>query len=256
MKLLIIRHADPDYEHDCLTPRGREEAAALAEYLKEKGISAIYASPLGRAKETAEFVAQARGERVEVLSWLREFPAKLRFWETEELEKSCPCPWATNFFDKARVVWDILPAHYTARENYFHKDAWRDTEIAAHSDMEACYEAATRDFDAFLRQHGYRREGGHYRAEKPNGDTIALVCHFGIECVLLSHLLGVSPFVLWQGFIAAPSAVTTVVTEEREEGIAVFRVTAFGDASHLAKKDMAPGFPGRYCEQFTDDTLH
>ena len=31
MRLLLIRHGDPDYEHDCLTARGRQEAAALAD---------------------------------------------------------------------------------------------------------------------------------------------------------------------------------------------------------------------------------
>ena len=31
MKLLLIRHGDPDYENDCLTPVGQREAEALAE---------------------------------------------------------------------------------------------------------------------------------------------------------------------------------------------------------------------------------
>ena len=33
MKLLIIRHADPDYAVDSLTPEGRREAALLADRL-------------------------------------------------------------------------------------------------------------------------------------------------------------------------------------------------------------------------------
>ena len=74
--------------------------------------------------------------------------------------------------------------------------------------------------------------------------------------MLLSHLLGISPFVLWQNFIAAPSSVTVVNTEERRQGIANFRVAAFGDTSHLALAGMEPGFPGRYCERFEDDTIH
>ena len=56
--------------------------------------------------------------------------------------------------------------------------------------------------------------------------------------------------------MAAPSSVTTVNTEERRQGTAVFRVSAFGDTSHLALGSRAPGFPGRYCECFTDETLH
>ena len=30
MKLLLIRHGDPDYENDCLTPTGQREAELLA----------------------------------------------------------------------------------------------------------------------------------------------------------------------------------------------------------------------------------
>ena len=31
MRILLIRHGDPDYEHDTLTEKGRREAALLAE---------------------------------------------------------------------------------------------------------------------------------------------------------------------------------------------------------------------------------
>ena len=39
MRLLIIRHGDPDYEKDCLTEKGKKEAALLAEYLKDENIN-------------------------------------------------------------------------------------------------------------------------------------------------------------------------------------------------------------------------
>ena len=53
MKILFIRHGDPDYEHDTLTERGFEEAEILSEYLKSLLIKAFYVSPLGRAQATA-----------------------------------------------------------------------------------------------------------------------------------------------------------------------------------------------------------
>ena len=49
----------------------------------------------------------------------------------------------------------------------------------------------------------------------------------------LSHLLNISPMVLWHGCVAAPSSVTTLTTEERRQGIAAFRMSSFGDISHL-----------------------
>ena len=53
MKLLLIRHGDPDYEHDDLTEVGRREAALLAERIAPMPIREYYVSPLGRAKATA-----------------------------------------------------------------------------------------------------------------------------------------------------------------------------------------------------------
>ena len=47
MKLLFIRHGDPDYEHDTLTEKGHREAALLAEKLCKIPIDEFYMSPLG-----------------------------------------------------------------------------------------------------------------------------------------------------------------------------------------------------------------
>ncbi len=56
-----------------LTPRGREQAAALAERLRGRGITRIYSSPLLRAIETAVLVADRLGVEYEVTDALREF---------------------------------------------------------------------------------------------------------------------------------------------------------------------------------------
>ena len=49
MRLLIVRHADPDYSIDSLTPAGWEEAKLLADRLAPIPVAAYYVSPLGRA---------------------------------------------------------------------------------------------------------------------------------------------------------------------------------------------------------------
>ena len=105
-------------------------------------------------------------------------------------------------------------------------------------------------FDELLKEHGYVREGKYYRAEKANNDTLVFFCHFGLGCVLLSHLLNISPMVLWHGTCAAPTSVTTVVTEERRKGIASFRMLSFGDISHLYAKEEPPAFAARFCETY------
>ena len=55
MKLIIIRHGDPDYEHDTLTPKGVREAKLLSERISKLDVKAFYCSPLGRAQDTASY---------------------------------------------------------------------------------------------------------------------------------------------------------------------------------------------------------
>ena len=64
MRILFIRHGEPDYEHDCLTETGRLQAAAAARRLEREGIGKIYSSPNGRASETASYTAR-------LLAWKR-----------------------------------------------------------------------------------------------------------------------------------------------------------------------------------------
>ncbi len=101
-----------------------------------------------------------------------------------------------------------------------------------------------------------RRDGYLYDAVDSSHETIALFCHFGLECVLLSHLLNVSPMILWHGFCAAPTSVTEVWTEEREQGTASFQVSKFGDISHLYVHGEQPSFMARYCECYGDVQEH
>ena len=73
MKLLIIRHADPDYEKDTLTEKGWREAELLSNRLITLDIKEFYVSPLGRARDTANVTLKKMNRTAEVLPWLREF---------------------------------------------------------------------------------------------------------------------------------------------------------------------------------------
>ena len=41
MRIIFVRHGEPDYIHDCLTDKGRIQALSAAERLREEGISEI-----------------------------------------------------------------------------------------------------------------------------------------------------------------------------------------------------------------------
>lgn len=238
MKILIIRHADPDYSIDSLTEKGWVEAECLSEKLVNMKIDAFYTSTLGRAKDTASLtLKKLKKEPDGVFEWLKEFPGVIN-------RPDC---------GKSYIAWDWLPADWTKVEEFYDKDKWGDVPVMAEGEIRKEYDRVTGEFDKLLAQHGYVREGNCYRAERPNMDTIAVFCHFGSGCVLLSHLLGVSPMVLWHGLCAAPSSVTTVTTEERREGVAAFRMNSYGDVSHLYAKGEEPAFAARFCEMYANE---
>lgn len=235
MKLLIVRHADPDYSIDSLTKKGWREAACLAERLAKENAAAYYVSPLGRARDTASLTLQKLGRTAEECDWLREFCAPVH-------KPDRP--------DTASIPWDWLPQDWLAERRFLQPDAWQQPEVFRQSGIKAEYARVTAGLDALLARHGYERSGLFYRPVRPNEQAVVLFCHFGVECVLLSHLLHLSPMVLWHGFCAAPSSVTVLHTEERRPGVAVFRMAAFGDTGHLYAHDEPPAFAARFCEVY------
>lgn len=240
MKIIIIRHGDPDYTIDSLTEKGWKEAELLADKISKLDVAKFYVSPLGRAKDTASLTLKKMNRTAEECPWLREFHAPILDAETGE----------------RRIPWDMLPGKWTAVPEYYDKDKWHTSKVMTEGNVIAEAQRVYDGIDEIIERHGYKREGNIYRAINPNRDTIVLFCHFGVECVMLGHLLGISPVVLWHGFCAAPTSVTTLISEERREGIAYFRMSSFGDTSHLYIAGEEPAFAARFCETFDSDERH
>ena len=76
MRLLLIRHGEPDYSGDTLTEKGKREAELLSRRMEKYDIRDFYVSPLGRARETAEYTLKRMGREAETLEWLQEFRAR------------------------------------------------------------------------------------------------------------------------------------------------------------------------------------
>lgn len=242
MRLIIIRHGDPDYSIDSLTEKGWKEAELLSERISKLDVKAFYCSPLGRAKDTASLTLKKMGREAEILDWLKEFyycQVKVPYYK-----------------DGTVICWDFLPSFFTKIDELYDKDKFKEIDFMAEGHYPELYKNVTDNLDAILEKHGYKRNGMYYDAVSPNRDTIVMFCHFGIECQLLGHLLGISPVVLAQNFCAAPSSVTILYTEEREKGIASFRCQSFGDVSHLYAGGEEPAFSARFCETFDSDERH
>lgn len=239
MNILIIRHGDPDYVNDTLTPKGQDEAIALAKFLQKIPVRKFYCSPMGRARDTIAPALSMSGQRAQVLDWLHEFPDCILDPDNGAVH----------------VPWDLYPATWTAVPELYDKDKWYQSDIYKTGNAYEVYKSVCDGLDELLESYGYVREGNVYRAVIPNRDTIALVCHFGVMGALLSHLLGISPVLLWHGTICPPTGITRVSTEERQDGVAWFRCNRFGDCSHLYLDDQRPSRAGRFREASIESDL-
>lgn len=217
MRLFIIRHADPDYANNTITPAGHLEAKALAERMKKLGLDHIYASPMGRARHTMQYTADALGMDHTILDWTAELGDCVTTLE----------PWGKM------CIWDIPGELIRNQPKRFTYDNWHESELFNQPLFRETFERVVTSSDAFLAGHGYQREGGRYRIVKPNRDKIAVFCHGGFGLWWLSHLLEIPLPLMFSGFHLPPSSVTTVLFDERSQTWATPRCTAVGDTSHL-----------------------
>ncbi len=250
MRLLFIRHGDPDYKNDALTEKGRREAKLLADRMERETVRDFYVSPLGRARETADYTLSRLGRTAQVRDWLREFPARIDINDSPGLRRAYPDTKVENGRFRERIVWDMLPGSWQNIPEYYDRYAWRQTEVAESSNMAQAYETAVKGLDGLLAEYGYIRKDSWYRTEKGNNDTICFFCHLGITCVFLSHLWGISPFLFLHCMGLAPTSVTEVYTEEREKGIVSFRASKLGDISHLYAANEPPSPSSRFCQVY------
>lgn len=113
MRILIIRHGDPDYEHDSLTPKGWKEAEYLSDRISKMDIAAFYVSPLGRAKDTASLTLKKMNRTATECPWLREFAPTIQ---------------RPDVTDRRMISWDWLPQDWTKEEEFYRRDLWYTQE--------------------------------------------------------------------------------------------------------------------------------
>ncbi len=210
MRLYIVRHADPDYANDAITPAGHLEARALADRLQAERLDRIFCSPLGRARQTMQYTADRLGLTAEIQDWLREL---------SEMRIQLP-PWGSL------AAWDV-PGEVIQGQ--------RMAEAFAGLDFTDKIQTVNQGSDQFLAQLGYVREGGRYQCVRPHQERIAVFCHNGLGLTWLAHLLQLPLVAVWNSFWLAPTSVTTVLFDQRSPEWAVPRCLAVGDTSHLHK---------------------
>ena len=221
MRIIFVRHGEPDYERDCLTETGKKQAQTAALRLEREGIEEIYASPMGRASQTAAYTAERLGLPVRTLSYMHEIS-----WGGPGIPQEGH-PWTLS-------DWLI------AQENFdFYREDWRQHPYFQNNAAVACLDAISAKIDDFLQHQGYRHEGSRFLCETDRPKTIALFSHGGSGACVLSHLLALPfPYVC----TVMPYEFTSLIILDFpvQKGQYVHpRIELFNDAAHI--RDLSSG---------------
>ena len=175
MKLYIIRHGEPDYEHDSLTEMGRKQAEAAAERLKDEDLDELFSSPNGRARETAEYTAKKLDLPVTVLDYMHEIS------------------WGGDGIPADGHLWTLSNLMISEEDYDFGQNDWREHPYFKGNTATADYDYVTKNIDIFLKKHGYIHEGTRFLCTTDKREKVAIFCHGGSGACVLSHVLSL-PF--------------------------------------------------------------
>lgn len=249
MRIILIRHGDPDYANDALTEKGVREAGLLSDRIVKWPVNQMdfYCSPLGRARQTASYTLKRIDRTALTYDWLKEFSYKIEDPVTGRIG----------------VPWDFMPEYWTQIPQMYDRNEWKKTDIyRSNPELLPAYEEACEGLDGILSEYGYQRHHNYYintktskrQDESQNAelkhDTIVIFCHLGITCVMMSHLLGISPALLFHSLYLAPTSVTILNTEERMNNAAAFRAQVIGDTTHLLQGGEPISESGAFTEIF------
>ena len=178
MRIIFVRHGEPDYARDCLTEQGLIQAKACAERLRFEGIEEIWSSPLGRAAETAAVTAEKLDLPVRTLDHMREL-----HWGSMDGEPlpSDGHPW--ELADRlAAEGWDLTDP------------AWREHPYFSNNRVTEEADHVARKTDEWLLSLGYERHGNYYRCVRQDDrqKTVALFSHGGSSAAAMGHIMNLT----------------------------------------------------------------
>lgn len=223
MLLYFVRHGDPCYDPDSLTPLGLRQAEAVGRRLARSGLDRIYASPMKRAVQTAQPTAEMLGKEIELL----DFASEQHAWEEMTLlREDGRRAWASMDPDMQRL--------FASPEVRALGMRWYTHPAFAGTTFRAGVERVARESDAWLETLGYKRmeREGLYQAVSGTRERVALFAHAGFGGVFLSHVLGIAYPQYSQTFDLCHSGVTVIAFEEKN-GLCVPRVLTMSNDAHL-----------------------
>ncbi len=236
MRIIFIRHAEPDYENNTLTTKGFREAEILSDRVTKWEVDRFYSSPLPRAQLTGAPSLKKLGRELTVVDWMKEF-----YYPIDDPTTG-----------RHKVPWDFMPEYWTKQEQFYDYKTFDQHPLFGEEYREAV--AAMREgLDAILAEYGYTRQDDYYlcdeeKTKEDDNKTIVFFGHLGANLEAVGYLLNISPVILQQTLFLAPTAVSILNFEKRMPGRAMARAQVLGSTSHLEMAGEPLSRMGAFCD--------
>lgn len=231
MLLFYIRHGDPIYNPDSLTPLGHEQAKALAKRLMLCDVDKVFASPSTRARQTAEPFCALMKKDMTICDWADEGLAGRDFFlHTEEgVGWGFQIPAMVRRFRSPKVA-------ALGHEWYKHPD------FAGYS-FEQGVQRVDKAVDEFFLSLGYRhdRENARYEVVGPTPDRVALFAHQGFGMCFFSSMLDIPYPQFCTRFDFGHSSMS-VIDFQMFDGHAYPKALQVSNDSHLYREGILTGY--------------
>ena len=232
MILFFIRHGDPIYDPDSLTPLGHRQAEAIGRRLARYGLDEIYVSSSARAIETSIPTRELLKMDATVLDWTNESHA----WRQMSL-----------MTEDGRRVWGFtrpdIRELFTSKEIRALGEKWYTHPYLQDTTLPEGYLRIKNHTREFLASQSYvwDEEKGQYRNEVQNDKRIALFAHHGFGVTFLSSVLDI-PYPQTSLKFNFSHSGMTVIDFSSEDGYAIPQILTLANDGHL----LADGLPTKY----------
>ena len=233
MIFYYIRHGDPIYNPDSLTPLGERQAEALAKRLALYGIDKVYASTSNRAILTSQPTCEVLKKEPELL----DFANEMHVWRELTIKRE-DGQGDTWLFHNPRIA-----QLFNSPEIRNLGDRWFDHPEFKDYNYEKGINRVYDKMDAFLKNLGYEhiRHTGKYKVVKSNDQKVALFAHQGFFMAFMSCLLDI-PYPLFSTHFDTCHTGLTVIEFKEVDGYCIPKILTLSSDSHIYRE----GLPTKY----------
>lgn len=236
MLFFYVRHGDPIYDPDSLTPLGHEQAKSLSKRFVTYGLDRIFASPSTRAMQTAQPTCDLLKQPMTVCPWADEGLA----WQDFAIDASTGIhTWC--FYDPA--VMEIFRSPEVRALN----DRWYEHPDLVKYDFGKGVARVNAAVDEFFLSLGYRhdRENCRYEPVAPTGERVALFAHQGFGLCFFASVLDI-PYPEFSTHFDFTHSSMSVINFEQNGKYVYPKVLQLSNDAHLYRDGLMAGYNNCY----------